>query len=370
MDKELKLDAICGDSLEELKKIPSESVDLIVTDPPYNLSKDYGKTKDNLEFDEYLEFSRNWLTEAKRILKKDGTIYVFMGVRYISYLYQILERELGFEFNSWITWYYTQGIGKTKGFSPRHDDILMFTKTKKFKFNLDDVKVPQKYYRSINNMRGANPGNVWEFSHVHYCQKNRKPHPTQKPEGLYERMILASSKEGDTVLDPFLGSGTALRVCQQTGRNGIGIDINLEYIEETKERLADEFTGFDSIDTRFERVPNDLNDREIRIEYIKNHITWFLNNHEGSITAFIESVKEKYSNKMDEQEIKEIEDFAGVSVTKKGKSKKVTNNAVPNKATSEKETTNKELSDKETSEKDTLETPKEEQLGFEQLELI
>lgn len=309
MDKELRLEAICGDSLEELKKIETESVDLIVTDPPYNLSKDYGTTKDNLEFDEYLEWSREWLSECKRVLKKDGTIYVFMGVRYISYIYAIMERELGFEFNSWITWYYTQGIGKTKGFSPRHDDILMFTKSKKFNFYLDNIRVPQKFYRSVNNMRGANPGNVWEFSHVHYCQKNRQPHPTQKPEGLFERMILASSKEGDTVLDPFLGSGTALRVCQQTGRNGIGIDINSEFIENTKERLNDEFTGFDSIDTRFERVPNDLNDREIRMEYIKNHITWFLKHHRGSIDAFIKSVKEKYSHKMDAEEVKVLESY-------------------------------------------------------------
>lgn len=313
MDKELRLDAICGDILDELKKIKSESIDLIVTDPPYNLSKDYGKTKDNLEFDEYLEWSRKWLNECKRVLKKDGTIYVFMGVRFISYIYQILERDLGFEFNSWITWYYTQGIGKTKGFSPRHDDILMFTKSKKFNFYLDEIRVPQKYYRSINNMRGANPGNVWEFSHVHYCQKNRQPHPTQKPEGLYERMILASSKEGDTVLDPFLGSGSALRVSQQTGRNCIGIDINSEYIDMAKERLAEEFLGFDSIDSRFERVPNDLNDRDVRMEYTQNHIKWFLKNHKGSIDAFIVSVKEKYAHKMDEDEIKELENASRTS---------------------------------------------------------
>lgn len=68
-------------------------------------------------------------------------------------------------------------------------------------------------------MRGANLGNVWEFSLMHYCNKNRKNHPTQKPEGLYERMILASSNEGDTILDPFSGSGTALRVCQNLNRN-------------------------------------------------------------------------------------------------------------------------------------------------------
>ena len=200
MDKGLKL--ICGDSLIELKKIPDKSIDLIVTDPPYNLSKDYGNNQDKLEFDEYLDFSRKWLFEAKRVLKDDGTIYVFMGMKYISYIYNILEQELGMYFNSWITWFYTQGIGKTKGYSPRHDDILMFTKSsKKFTFNLDTIRVPQKYYRSVNNMRGANPGNVWEFSHMHYCNKNRKKHPTQKPEGLYERMILASSNEGDTILD-------------------------------------------------------------------------------------------------------------------------------------------------------------------------
>ena len=299
MDKKLKLDIICGDALEELKKIKDESIDLIVTDPPYYLNKDYGNNDDKLEFSEYMEFSRSWLKECKRILKKNGTIYVFMGMRYISYIYMILEQELDFKFNSWITWHYTQGIGKTKGFSPRHDDILMFTKSNKYIFNLDSVRVPQKYYRSVNNMRGANPCNVWEFSHMHYCNKNRENHPTQKPEGLYERMILASSNEGDTVLDPFSGSGTALRVCQNLNRNCIGIELNPEYVEMTKERLRKEFDGFDSIDERMERVPNDLNDEKIRNEYIENHKVWFLKNHESSLKDFINSVIEKYGKVKD-----------------------------------------------------------------------
>lgn len=302
MDKGLSI--ICGDSLVELKNIPDKSISLIVTDPPYNLNKDYGNNQDKLEFNEYLDFSRKWLTEAKRVLKDDGTIYVFMGMRYISYIYNILEQELGMHFNSWITWFYTQGIGKTKGYSPRHDDILMFTKNpKKFTFNLDSIRVPQKYYRSVNNMRGANPGNVWEFSHMHYCNKNRKKHPTQKPEGLYERMILASSNEGDTVLDPFLGSGTLLRVCQQTNRNGIGIDINPEYVEMARERLAEDFIGFDSIDERMQRVPNDLNDSEVRSEYIENHIKWFLKNHPDVIDSFLEEVKIKYGSKLTQEEL-------------------------------------------------------------------
>ncbi|MDO4551079.1 MAG: site-specific DNA-methyltransferase [Planctomycetia bacterium] len=301
MDKELTI--ICGDALKELQKLPDESVRLIVTDPPYNLNKDYGNNQDKLEFEEYLEFSRRWLTEAKRILTEDGTIYVFMGMRYISYVYEILEQKLEMHFNSWITWFYTQGIGKTKGFSPRHDDILMFTKhPKKFVFNLDAIRVPQKFYRSINNMRGANPGNVWEFSHMHYCNKNRKKHPTQKPEGLYERMILASSDEGDLVMDPFVGSGTLLRVCQQTNRKGIGIDINPEYIAMTEERLTEPFTGFDSIDERMKRVPGDLNDPQIRAEYVKNHIHWFLQNHPDAVTEFLDEVKTKYQKKIHKTE--------------------------------------------------------------------
>lgn len=290
---------ICGDVIEELRKIPSESIALIVTDPPYNLNKDYGKSQDKLEFDEYIEFSKQWLTEANRILKPNGTIYIFMGMRYISYIYGILEQDFGMNFNSWITWFYTQGIGKTKGFSPRHDDILMFTKdSKKFTFNLDDIRVPQKFYRSVNNMRGANPGNVWEFSHMHYCNAKRKPHPTQKPEGLYERMILASSNEGDCVLDPFGGSGTCLHVCQNTNRNGITIELNPEYCEMIEERLGESFEGFDSVDEKMTRCPNDLNDANIRIEYIYNHIEWFLKNHKDAIPVFLEEVKSKYLTKM------------------------------------------------------------------------
>lgn len=205
-----------------------------------------------------------------------------------------MEKELNFVFNSWITWNYTQGLGKTKGFSPRHDDILFFTKTNKFKFNIDSIRVPQKYYRSVNNMRGANPGDVWQFSHVHYCNENRQDHPTQKPEGLIERMVLASSNENDVVLDPFSGSGTTLRVCQQTDRNCFGIEINPDYVQLTRDRLNKEFTSFDSIDPRMERVPYDLNDPIIRSEYLENHKKWFLQHHNSSIKVFEKSVEELY----------------------------------------------------------------------------
>lgn len=292
-----KLDIICADALEELKQIPSNSIDLIVADPPYNLGKDYGNDSDSREFEDYLDFTKQWTAECKRIITDTGTIYVFMGFRFISYLYQILEREHRLRFNNWICWHYTQGIGKKKGFSPRHDDVLVFTKSSNFYFNIDAVRIPQKFYRSVNNMRGANPGDVWEFSHVHYCNENRQNHPTQKPEGLIERMVLASSKIGDTVLDPFSGSGTTLRVCQQLERNCIGIEINAEYVEQIKNRLEKSFEGFDSIDPRMERIPNDLNDEILRNEYLINHIKWFLKNHQNAIDDFWNEVDKKYGYK-------------------------------------------------------------------------
>lgn len=290
------IDLRCGDAIELFKNLNNESVDLIIADPPYNLGKDYGNNQDYKEFDDYIEFTRKWLTEAKRVLKPTGSIYVFMGVRFISYLYHLLERDLNMLFNSWIVWHYTQGIGKTKGFSPRHDDILFFNKSNTFLFNLDSVRVPQKYYRSRNNMRGANPGDVWEFSHVHYCNANRQNHPTQKPEGLIERMVLASSHETEIILDPFSGSGTTLRVCQQLKRTAIGFEINADYIQMTQARLEGNFNGFDSIDPRMERIPNDLRDNELRKAYLQNHQQWFLQNHENALNDFKREVAEKYGD--------------------------------------------------------------------------
>ena len=143
-------------------------------------------------------------------------------------------------------------------------------------------------------MRGANPGDVWEFSHVHYCQNSRTEHPTQKPEGLIERMVLASSNPNDLVLDPFAGSGTTLRVCQYTERRSIGIELNHQYCELIHNRLREPFTGFDSIDPRMLRIPNDLNDPAIREEYRQNHKAWFLKNHLKDAQLFDDAFKAKY----------------------------------------------------------------------------
>ena len=249
---------ICGDAVKEMSKLPEASVDLVVADPPYNLGKDYGNNRDLMAWHEYEQFTRAWLSEALRVLKPDGSLYVFMGVRFISRLFIILEDEFKLNFNGWITWHYTQGMGRKTGFSPRHEDILCFTKTQNFTFNLDDVRIPQKYYRERNNMAGANPGDVWQFSHVHYSNPEREDQPTQKPEALLERIIRASSNPNDLVLDPFVGSGTTCRVAKALGRKWLGIDINPEYIEMSQRRLDATFEQFDSFDPRSQRTPKDL----------------------------------------------------------------------------------------------------------------
>lgn len=249
---------ICGDAAEVMSRFPDACVDLIIADPPYNLGKDYGNNRDLRAWDEYYSFTRTWLDEAVRLLKPTGSIYVFMGVRFISRLFLLLEEELHLCFNGWITWHYTQGMGRKVGFSPRHEDILYFAKLQDFTFNLDSVRVPQKYFRERNNMAGANPGDVWQFSHVHYCSAEREKHPTQKPEALMERIIKASSNPSDLVLDPFVGSGTTCRVAEVLGRRWIGIDSNPEYIAISRKRVHSAFERFDSIDPRVERVPRDL----------------------------------------------------------------------------------------------------------------
>ena len=123
-------------------------------------------------------------------------------------------------------------------------------------------------------------------------------------------MLFRSSNENDVVLDPFSGSGTTMRVVQQLNRRGIGIEIEPQYIEETKQRLSEPFLGFDSIDERVLRIPNDLNNRSVRDEYLRNHINWFLNNHMDRLEDVLEDFIIKYSKKFNADEMALVEDIA------------------------------------------------------------
>lgn len=285
------------DCIKVMSELPDESIDLIIADPPYNVGKDYGNSSDRQSNEDYLAFTEEWLTKAVRILKKNGTLYTFGGKEFIAHIYIILEK-LNMKFNSWIVWHYTQGQGRTKGYSSRHDDILMFTKNEKYTFNLDSIRVPQKYYRARNNMRGANPGNVWQLSHVHYSEQNRLKHPTQKPHALYERMILSSSNEGEIVLDPFAGSGSSLVVAKKTNRNYIGIEIEEKYCSMIKEELEKDYIYFNSSFEELTRVPKNYNNDGL-IEYLHNHRKWFLEKyHSNKIPNFEENILIEYGQEI------------------------------------------------------------------------
>ncbi len=129
----------------------------------------------------------------------------------------------------------------------------------------------------------------------------REQHPTQKPEGLIERMVLASSDAGDLVLDPFCGSGSTLRVCQQLDRRATGIEINPAYVKMTEQRLATGFKGFDSLDPRMKRIPHNLRRTDVRQAYLDNHRTWFLSHHENAIETFEKAVENEYGEAKNHQ---------------------------------------------------------------------
>ena len=233
---------ILGDSIDILKKIKSNSIDLIFADPPYNIGKDFGNNKDIWKSKkEYIEWCKIWLDECYRVLKDNGTFYFMTATQHMSYLdvyvsekYNVLSR---------IIWSYdSSGVQSKKNFGSLYEPILMTTKStnSKYTFNYNDILVEAKTgaKRKLIDYRKTPPqpyntkkvpGNVWNFNRVRFLMDEYENHPTQKPEELLERIILASSNPGDVVLDPFSGSFTTSCVAVKNNRNAIGIDLNEEY---------------------------------------------------------------------------------------------------------------------------------------------
>lgn len=231
-----------GDCIKIMREFPPNSVDLVFADPPFNIGIKYDKYNDNLSYDEYYEWSENWIKETYRLLKKDGSIYVAIGDEFAAEINIILKRT-GFYFRNWIIWYYTFGQNQRKKFNRAHTHILYFTKDKKrFKFNADAIRIPSARQLVYNdkraNPKGKIPDDVWEFSRVCGTFKERLgEHPCQMPEALLERIIKASSNHNDIVLDPFGGTGTTAAVAKRLKRQYITIEISEKYYEVIVKRL-------------------------------------------------------------------------------------------------------------------------------------
>ncbi|MEW2474470.1 site-specific DNA-methyltransferase [Micromonospora gifhornensis] len=252
-DGTLALDHIhLGDCLEWLRALPAESVDCIVSSPPYNIGKKY-ETRQALS--SYMEKQNAVLAECARVLKNTGSIFWQVGSYAIDGMlvpldikfFPVLE-ELGLRPINRIVWVRQHGLHARNKFSARHETILWFAKSKQYKFDLDDIRVPQKYqnkksWRGSNkgeltcNPLGKNPGDVWAFQNVKHNHEEQTIHPAQFPEAMVARMVLATTHPGDVILDPYMGTGTVAVVAQDHDRHFLGAELSAEYHDIALRRL-------------------------------------------------------------------------------------------------------------------------------------
>lgn len=243
---------INGDLLELLKYLPNEFANLIIIDPPYNLSKNFNgmtfNARSEADYDEYLQ---TWFPDVCKKLKPDGTLYICGDWKCTSSLQRAVQKEL--HILNRITWQREKGRGAKSNWKNGMEDIWFAVKNcDNYYFNVDAVKqkrrviapykengVPKDWTKeSDGNFRLTYPSNFWDdISIPFWSMPENTDHPTQKPEKLYAKLILASSKPGDIVFDPFLGSGTASVVAKKLGRNFCGIELNNEYALYAEKRL-------------------------------------------------------------------------------------------------------------------------------------
>jgi adenine-specific DNA-methyltransferase len=247
-----------GGCLDLLKTIPDESLQLIVTSPPYNIGKEYEK---KLHLDLYLEQQAEVITECVRALSPQGSIcwqvgnYVDKGaiIPLDTVLYPIFS-NLGLRMRNRIIWHFEHGLHCSRRFSGRYETIIWFTKSDDYTFNLDPVRVPQKYPgkkhfkgpkigQYSGNPLGKNPGDMWVIPNVKSNHVEKTEHPCQFPVELIERLVLSLTNEEDWVFDPFLGTGTSIIAAIRHGRRGAGAEIVPKYIKLARQRIQQEIEG-------------------------------------------------------------------------------------------------------------------------------
>ena len=259
-----------GDAIAWLASLESESVDLIFADPPYNLNKADWDSFESQE--EYLDWSLQWIRQAARVLKPTGSLYVCGFSETLADLKHPASQY--FKGCRWLVWHYKNKANLGNDWGRSHESIIHFRKSAAVKLNLDDVRIPygthtlkypshpqadssiygngQKRDRWLPHPKGAKPKDVIDIPTTCNGMGETTPHPTQKPEELVRKFVLASSQPQDLVIDPFSGSGTTVVVAEQLGRKWMGCDLNAEYHQwaiarlETVRRLPpEEWIAFD-----------------------------------------------------------------------------------------------------------------------------
>lgn len=248
-----------GNSLEWLASLDSESADMVFADPPYNIKK---AEWDNFESQEkYIEWSLVWIREASRVLKDDGCLYICGFSEILADLKHPASKF--FDSCRWLVWHYKNKANLGNDWGRSHESIIHLRK-KGHKINVDDIRIPygahtlkypshpqavtSAYGKSektrirdnwVPNPMGAKPKDVFDIPTTCNGMGESTPHPTQKPEEVLRKFILASSQDGDVVVDPFSGSGTTLVVAEQLNRRWLGCDLDMTYNQWAINRIKD-----------------------------------------------------------------------------------------------------------------------------------
>lgn len=253
-----KIDCLAG-----LTQLPAGCCDLVFADPPFNIGYNYDVYQDKQGYQQYLDWSQQWIKEVSRVLTRTGTFWLAIGDEYAAELKLLAQNEAGFVCRSWVIWYYTFGVNCKNKFSRSHAHLFHFVKDEKeFVFNAEDqdVRVPSArqlvYADRRANPKGRLPDDTWilrpqdvpdgfapeedtwYFPRVAGTFKERAGwHGCQMPEQLLGRIIRVSSHEGQRVLDPFAGSGTTLAVAKKLKREYLGFELSADYVQQAQERL-------------------------------------------------------------------------------------------------------------------------------------
>lgn len=235
---------ILGDALEVVDYLPTRFADMLFVDPPYNISKVFGKASfKRMASRDYESWVRSWFSKILSTLKPTASIYVCGDWRSSSPLFRVLSDYV--KVRNRITWEREKGRGAKANWKNVSEDIWFATVSDEYCFNLEAVKLkkmviapyrhdngkPKDWSEETNgNFRLTHPSNLWtDLTVPFWSMAENTGHPTQKPEKLIAKIILASSKPGDVILDPFLGSGTTSTVAKKLGRHYVGIEIDRRY---------------------------------------------------------------------------------------------------------------------------------------------
>ena len=245
----------CMDCVNGMKQLDDESINMIFVDPPFNVGKNYGEESDDGRKD-YFEWCDMWIKECFRLLKNTGSIYLMNISKNIGYIMRLMDKHG--VFLNLIIWKNVCSWGSKNRFYHKHQPILFYAKTDDYYF--DTYAQREKPFARWGSMSGKMQGQMWDIwldipfvwaGSTHHkeailqCNSNSKAHPTQMPLDLVKRAILFSTKETETVLDPFMGSGTTAVAAKHLNRNFIGFEISKDYCKIAEKRLAQEtFTSF------------------------------------------------------------------------------------------------------------------------------